>query len=820
MSKRLVYICDWLPPDFGAVGQYAVLFARQWASEGWSVTLVGLTRGLSSREKAVTIGDGSLEVLRVHRRAYQKQKFMARLVWTVVSNVLLLGAAFKAMWQADSVLFTGSPPLMIHFLAPLNVLLRKKLIYRITDFHPECLIAERGYDGPVLRLLLLLTRFWRHRVDSFEVLGLDQARRLAENGIPEARVRLKRDPSPVRFQPGLRPLSLPNELRGGTGVILYSGNWGVAHDEDTFIEAYSQYVQQSHHCLRFWLNATGAKADRVERELRQRGAPIYRSRLVPLEELPQLLVAVDVHLITLRDPFIGYVVPSKIYSCIESDKRILFVGSPSSDVHLVATNALLPDRYCRVDVGDVDALVKALHAMERAIVMEAAAASVGSAKTELVFFTINSPAAMAEAERENCQLLYVGPDARAPKRTRIAVLNSHPIQYFAPLYAYLNSAPDLEVTALYLSDISIRGGKDVEFGREVKWDLDLLAGYQCVFLGEKAHAREPGGFWSLIAPEAWKEVRCGQYDVLWLHGHNYAANLIALLAAKSKGLPIMMRGETHHGLACGRIKAIIRRPLMGGLYSWCDRLLAIGSQNAAFYRAMGVPEEKIFLVPYSVDNDRFIRSTQLTDEQRIEVRKRYKIAVDQPAVLFAAKFTRRKRPGDILKAARQLKYNNTRPFTVVMAGSGELEPELRTFCLDHGLDNVVFTGFVNQSELPVLYGASDLFVLPSEHEPWGLAINEAMCASLPVVVSQEVGCVPDLVRDGVNGYTPAAGNILGLSQALRRLIEDEALRRRQGQASLARIQEWGYQACLQGIRAALVSLNDPRFPRTPMLQLN
>jgi hypothetical protein len=284
--------------------------------------------------------------------------------------LLLLGAAFKPMWWADSVLFTGSPPLMLHFIAPLNLLLRKKLIYRITDFHPECLIAERGRDGPVLRLLLLLTRFWRRRVDSFEVLGLDQARRLAENGIPEGRIRLKRDPSPVTFEPGLLPLSLPNELRGGAGVILYSGNWGVAHDENTFIEGYSQYLQQSQHGLRFWLNATGAKADRVERQLRRRDTPIYRSRLVPLEDLPRLLLAADVHLITLRDSFVGYVMPSKIYSCIESHKRILFVGSASSDVHLVASNALLADRYLRVDVGGVNGLVEALHAMERAIVME------------------------------------------------------------------------------------------------------------------------------------------------------------------------------------------------------------------------------------------------------------------------------------------------------------------------------------------------------------------------------------------------------------------------------------------------------------------
>ena len=117
--------------------------------------------------------------------------------------------------------------------------------------------------------------------------------------------------------------------------------------------------------------------------------------------------------------------------------------------------------------------------------------------------------------------------------------------------------------------------------------------------------------------------------------------------------------------------------------------------------------------------------------------------------------------------------------------------------------NVVFTGFVNQTELPDLYAASDVFVLPSEHEPWGLAVNEAMCAGLPIVVSHEVGCVADLVSDDVNGFTPAAGDIESLALALRRLIEDAALRRRQGQASLARIAQWGYPQCLEGIRSAL-----------------
>ncbi len=238
------------------------------------------------------------------------------------------------------------------------------------DFHPECLIAERGRSGLLLTGLLHLTYFWRRRVDTFEVLGLDQARRLTDIGIAAKRVRLKPNPSPVTFAPGLAPLPLPDQLRGGSGVILYSGNWGVAHDENTFIEAYSKYFRDSSGGLRFWLNATGAKADRVEREFRARDVPIYRSHLVPVQDLPRLLVAADVHLVTLRDPFVGYVLPSKIHACIESGKRILFVGSQDSDVHLLANRALPSGRYCRIDTGDVDGLVSALHAIERAVLSE------------------------------------------------------------------------------------------------------------------------------------------------------------------------------------------------------------------------------------------------------------------------------------------------------------------------------------------------------------------------------------------------------------------------------------------------------------------
>src|SRR5581483_7694330 len=127
---------------------------------------------------------------------------------------------------------------------------------------------------------------------------------------------------------------------------------------------------------------------------------------------------------------------------------------------------------------------------------------------------------------------------------RVAILNSHPIQYFAPLYSFLNKK-NIEIVALYCSDYSMRGAVDPGFGREVKWDIDLLQGYTSVFLGAKARHRVPAGFFSLICPEVWREVAVGKFDAIILHGHQYAVNVVAFLAAKFYQVPVFVKTDTH-----------------------------------------------------------------------------------------------------------------------------------------------------------------------------------------------------------------------------------------------------------------------------------
>jgi hypothetical protein len=358
-QPRLVIIADWLPPDFGAVGQYMLMRAQALAEQGHDVTLVGLSSARGSRIQRLR-GRGRLTEIRLSARPVPRGSLLGRMLWTITTNLRLILAAFGPLRAGDGILFTGSPPFLIHLLAPLKPLWRGKLVYRITDFHPECLIADRDRPSRALGLLLSLTNFWRRRVDGFEVLGEDQRRRLAETGIPADRIALVRDGSPVSFAEDPKVEPVPDQLAGKC-VLLYSGNYGVAHEVDTVARGYERHHRDGSGRVWLWLSATGGGAEDLAARFTAAGLPFHRSPPVPLERLSGLLRAPAAHLVTLRDAFVGYVMPSKIYACIESGKPVLFVGSASSDVDLLARASSAG--YWRVPCGDAAGFASALESL-------------------------------------------------------------------------------------------------------------------------------------------------------------------------------------------------------------------------------------------------------------------------------------------------------------------------------------------------------------------------------------------------------------------------------------------------------------------------
>jgi hypothetical protein len=355
-ERRVVIIADWLPPDFGAVGQYMQLRAQALAERGHDVTLIGLASGASSVRRQAR-GKGSLTELRLAARPVPRASLFGRLTWTLWTDLRLVAAGFRYLRAAHGVLFTGSPPFMIHLLVPLKFLWRGRLVYRITDFHPECLIAAQPRPSRALALLLAATNFWRRRIDGFEVLGVDQKRRLGATGVLPERIALVRDGSPVSFAGNDAVEPLPAVLAHSC-VLLYAGNYGVAHEVDTVAEGYALHHRKGTGRVRLWLSATGAGADDLAQRLEAQALPFHRAPPVPLERLAGLLRTPDAHLVTLKEAFVGYVMPSKIYACIESGRPTLFVGSADSDVDLLARGVRAA--YWRVPCGDVAGFSDAL----------------------------------------------------------------------------------------------------------------------------------------------------------------------------------------------------------------------------------------------------------------------------------------------------------------------------------------------------------------------------------------------------------------------------------------------------------------------------
>ena len=347
-ERRLVIVADWLPPDFGAVGQYMQMRARALAERGHEVTLIGLSSSEASNQHEV-VGTGSLTEIRLKARPVPRASLLGRLLWTIATDMRLVMSSFARLRAADGILFTGSPPFLIHLLAPLKPFLKGRLVYRITDFHPECLIAAQERPSRPLQMLLALTNFWRRRVGGFEVLGEDQRTRLLDTGVEAKRIALVRDGSPVAFTEGQPAETRPAALAGAC-VLLYSGNYGIAHEVETVAEGYRRHHRAGTGRVRLWLSAAGGGAEELSRRFTAEGLPFHRSGPVPLERLSGLLLAPDAHLVTLKDRFVGFVMPSKIYACLESQKPLIFVGSADSDVDLLTRASGLP--YWRVPCGD------------------------------------------------------------------------------------------------------------------------------------------------------------------------------------------------------------------------------------------------------------------------------------------------------------------------------------------------------------------------------------------------------------------------------------------------------------------------------------
>ncbi|HWP37035.1 MAG TPA: glycosyltransferase family 4 protein [Gemmatimonadales bacterium] len=382
---------------------------------------------------------------------------------------------------------------------------------------------------------------------------------------------------------------------------------------------------------------------------------------------------------------------------------------------------------------------------------------------------------------------------------------SHPIQYQAPLLRYLARRAELDLTVFFLSDLSTGAYVDPGFGVPVRWDVSLLDGYRYIFLPAVGR-RDRLSFWRPFVHGLRRHLKAGQFHALWVHGYAHHANLRAIGVARSLGIKVLLRGESHlHHRARSPLRAWVKDRILPWLLRRVDGFLAIGMLNREFYLHYGVPEERIFTMPYAVDNDFFRRQTAEAGPRREKLREELGLDPGQPVILYASKFLKRKRPSDLLDAYVRLSADGARepaPY-LLFVGDGAERPALQARVRVLRWSSVKFLGFKNQTELPRYYDLCDVFVLPSEDEPWGLVVNEVMNAGKPVIVTDRVGCGPDLVHHGENGFVVPVGDVEALARCLRQLTADSELARNMGHASQRIISAWDFQADLQGLVQAL-----------------
>lgn len=354
----------------------------------------------------------------------------------------------------------------------------------------------------------------------------------------------------------------------------------------------------------------------------------------------------------------------------------------------------------------------------------------------------------------------------------LAVIETHPVQYHAPVYRSAQRDFDLPVTAIYGSDFSVAGYMDREFQTQLAWDTDLLSGYGTRFLSrvrERAPRAEAGATTRGLR-EALAELRP---QAILLLGYSPRFHQKAFFEARRCRVPLLFRGETtDHARPRQSWKGALRDHALRWFYGRCARLLYVGQRSRDHFRRLGCAEHKLVFAPYCVDATPF----QTTDLDRTRLRESLRARLgfkgDDWVVVFAGKLSPRKAPDLLVQAVKLLPATIRDRIVLLFVGEGELKSALARLAQDAPVVRACFAGFHNQTQLSPFYHAGDLLALPSVvSETWGLVVNEALHHGVPALVSDGVGCAPDLIVEDQTGVTCQAGSIPALAAALERALK-------------------------------------------------
>ncbi|GAC1309879.1 MAG: hypothetical protein NVSMB24_26110 [Mucilaginibacter sp.] len=371
------------------------------------------------------------------------------------------------------------------------------------------------------------------------------------------------------------------------------------------------------------------------------------------------------------------------------------------------------------------------------------------------------------------------------KMKKLAIITTHPVQYYAPVFQLLHQRQQLNIKVFYTWGEGVLSRYDPGFKKNIEWDIPLLNGYPFEWVKNTSKDAGSHHFEGIVNPELIEQINAWHPDAILVYGWGYHSHLKALRHYKNK-IPVFFRGDSTLLDEQNRLKALLKTVFLKWVYKHIDHAFYVGANNQAYFKKYGLKDDQLSFVPHTVDNNRF------AEERKNEVaflKNQLGIDDSECVVLFAGKLEEKKAPQLLFEAFVSLNRSDVH---LVFVGNGPLEEQLKYMAND--ISNVHFIDFQNQSRMPVMYQACNLFCLPSggPNETWGLAVNEAMACAKAILVSDKAGCAADLVTGGLNGEVFKAGNLKALTEKLRQLTKDKSLLLKYGKQSQMIIADWNF----------------------------
>lgn len=382
---------------------------------------------------------------------------------------------------------------------------------------------------------------------------------------------------------------------------------------------------------------------------------------------------------------------------------------------------------------------------------------------------------------------------------RLAIITTHPIQYNAPLFAMLHNRGNITLKVFYTWGEQVLKKKfDPGFDKNIEWDIPLLDGYDYCFVKNVSANTGSHHYKGIDNPTLISDITKWNPDAVLIYGWNFKSHLKVLKFFHNR-IPILFRGDSTLLSAVSLFKKLLRKTFLKWVYNKVDKALYAGTHNKNYFLEYGMKEQQLIFTPHAIDNGRFISNE---DDFTLAIKKwkdDLNIKDEDIGFLYAGKLDNNKNVSLLLKAFTELHQQN---IFLIIAGNGIMENELKSSV--SAVKNIHFMPFQNQSNMPVLYRLSDVFVLPSKSETWGLGINEAMACSRAVLISSGCGAAIDLVHEGQNGFIFLSENWMDLKQKMLHMITNKKNElQKMGNASLQIIKEWSYEKDCRAIEKLL-----------------